>query len=127
MPEAAMRGSSMSRHQSRRRQRGQIVPITALAMIALIGGVALILEGGNAYAHQREAQNASDAVANAGAAVLAESLGGVAKTDAQVETSMENVQLAKYTHDHDGRYTDGTGHLLTNGGATSRSSGDRWR
>ena len=70
----------MYRHRSRRRQRGQIVPITALAMIALIGGVALILEGGNAYAHQREAQNASDAVANAGATVLAQQLGGTAKT-----------------------------------------------
>ena len=65
----------MHRHRTRRGQRGQIVPITALAMIALIGGVALILEGGNAYAHQREAQNASDAVANAGATVLAQQLG----------------------------------------------------
>ena len=35
-------------------------------MIALIGGVSLVLEGGNAYAHQRIAQNAADSVANAG-------------------------------------------------------------
>ena len=44
----------MHRHRSTRRPRGQVIPITALAMISLIGGVALILEGGNAYAHQRE-------------------------------------------------------------------------
>ena len=74
----------MYRHRSSRRPRGQVIPITALAMIALIGGVALILEGGNAYAHQREAQNGSDAVANAGATVLAQFLGGTTKTDADV-------------------------------------------
>ena len=39
-----MKGTSMFRDRSRRRQRGQVIPITALAMIALIGGVALILE-----------------------------------------------------------------------------------
>ncbi len=59
-----------------RGQRGQIIVIAALAMIALIGGVSLILEGGNAYAHQRIAQNAADSVANAGATVLAKRLGG---------------------------------------------------
>ena len=50
--------------------------IAAMAMIALIGGVALVLEAGNAYAHQREAQNGADAVANAGATVLAQRIGG---------------------------------------------------
>ena len=40
--------------------------------LSLIGGVALVLEAGNAYAHQRQAQNGADAIANAGATVLAE-------------------------------------------------------
>ena len=68
------------------------------AMIALIGGVALILEGGNAYAHQREAQNASDAVANAGAdRARAAALAGTAKTDARRRSvSMANVSTANY-------------------------------
>ena len=48
-------------------------------MVSLIGGVALVLEAGNAYAHQREAQNGADAVANAGATVLSERLGGTVK------------------------------------------------
>ena len=113
----------MHRHRTRRGQRGQIVPITALAMIALIGGVALILEGGNAYAHQREAQNASDAVANAGATVLAQQFGGTAKTDADVDGSMTNVSTANYLNDYDGYYTNVTGNLLTPGGATTTSFG----
>ena len=60
----------------RRAQRGQIIVVAALTMIALIGGVSLVLEGGNAYAHQRMAQNAADSVANAGATILAQRLGG---------------------------------------------------
>ncbi|MFL5710968.1 MAG: pilus assembly protein TadG-related protein [Chloroflexota bacterium] len=118
-----MKGISMYRHRSRRRQRGQIVPITALAMIALIGGVALILEGGNAYAHQREAQNGADAVANAGAAVLAQYIGGTSKTDTDVEVSMHNVSNLNYLNDYDGYYTNVTGNLLTPGGATTTSLG----
>ena len=113
----------MYRHRTRRGQRGQIVPITALAMIALIGGVALILEGGNAYAHQREAQNASDAVANAGATVLAQQLGGTAKTDADVDGSMTNVSTANYLNDYDGYYTNVTGNLLTPAGTTTTTFG----
>ena len=37
--------------------RGQVIVIAALAMVSLIGGIALVLEAGNAYANQREAQN----------------------------------------------------------------------
>ena len=110
-------------HRSRRRQRGQIVPITALAMIALIGGVALILEGGNAYAHQREAQNGSDAVANAGAAVLAQSLAGTVKTDANVDGAMTSVSNANFLNDYDGYYTNVAGTMLTPAGATTTSLG----
>ena len=108
------------RHQRPdRRPRGQVIPITALAMIALIGGVALILEGGNAYAHQRESQNGADAVANAGATVLAQFLGGTTKTDADVVASMNRVSNANTLNDYDGYYTDITGTYLTNGGATT--------
>ena len=109
----------MHRHRSTRRPRGQVIPITALAMISLIGGVALILEGGNAYAHQRESQNGADAVANAGATVLAQFLGGTFKTDADVVASMNTVSNANTLNDYDGYYTDVTGTYLTNGGATT--------
>ena len=68
-----------------RGQRGQIIVIAALALITFIGGVSLVIEGGNAYAHQRVAQNAADSVANAGATILAQRLGGGTQTDADVD------------------------------------------
>ena len=64
------------RSSNGRREGGQILVVAALAMIAIIGGVSLVVEGGNAYAHQRVAQNAADAVANTGATAIGERLGG---------------------------------------------------
>ncbi len=97
-------GSPMAIHGAPRRVRGresgQIIVIAALAMIAIIGGVALVLEGGNAYANQRIAQNAADAVAHAGATVLAQRLGGTAKDDDDVAAWMQEISdsngLASY-------------------------------
>ena len=113
----------MSRHVSTRRPRGQVIVIAALAMVSLIGGVALVLEAGNAYAHQREAQNGSDAVANAGATVLAERLGGTTKTDADVVAAMTAVSSANFLGSYLGYYTDVNGDLLTPSGATTTSLG----
>jgi len=109
----------MHRYRSSRRSRGQVIPIAALAMIALIGGVALILEGGNAYAHQRETQNGADAVANAGATSLAQFLGGTAKTDADVAAAMSAVSSANNLNDYDGYYTDVAGDPMTPGGTSA--------
>src|SRR4026208_98714 len=99
-----MRGRTVFHSRSRRRQAGQVIPITALAMIALIGGVALILEGGNAYAHQRETQNGADAAANAGATVLAQYIGGTTKTDADVVASVNTASNADALKDRDGTH-----------------------
>ena len=111
----------MYRHRNRRRPRGQVIPIAALAMISIIGGVALILEGGNAYAHQRETQNGADAVANAGATVLAQYLGGTAKTDSDVVNAMATTSSANNLGSYLGYYTNVSGALLTPGGGTTTS------
>jgi hypothetical protein len=111
----------MSRHGTRRRAQGQVIVIAALAMVTMVGGVALILEGGNAYAHQRETQNAADAVANAGATVLAEKLGGSTVTDTNVINAMQASSAANFLTNYSGLYTDVYGHWLTNGGATTTS------
>jgi hypothetical protein len=112
----------MSRSASYRRAKGQVIVIAALAMVTMVGGVALILEGGNAYAHQRETQNASDAVANAGAAVLAEFLGGSARADADVLAAMNRVSSANFLSSYSGLYTDVTGQMLTPGGVITTST-----
>src|SRR5215470_1279571 len=104
---------------ARHRQRGQIIVIAAMAMIALIGGVSLILEGGNAYAHQRVAQNAADSVANAGAMVLGQRLGGGTQTDADVYAAIDQMAQANGLSSYTGYYTDVKGHLLTPAGLTT--------
>jgi Putative Flp pilus-assembly TadE/G-like len=96
-----------------REQRGQIIVVAALALVAIIAGVSLVLEAGNAYAHQRVAQNAADAVANAGATVLAENLGGGTWTDADVANAMDNMATADFLDSWTGYYTNVTGGMLT--------------
>ena len=100
----------------RPRQRGQVIVIAAMAMVALVGGVSLVVEAGNAYAHQRDAQNAADAVANAGATVLAQRLGGTPKTDADVASEMATLATTNRLGSHQAWYTDVKGKLLNNAG-----------
>ena len=112
-----MNRSRLSSRDHRSGRRGQVVVIAALAMIAMIGGVSLVLEGGNAYAHQRVAQNAADSVANAGAAVLAEKFGGATKTDADIVAAMDAMSTANALDEYQAWYTNWKGQFLTVGGA----------
>ena len=48
-------------------ERGQALTFMALAMVALMGSMALAMDGSNAYAQRRRMQNAADAAALAGA------------------------------------------------------------
>lgn len=100
-----------------RGEAGQIIVIAALAMMALIAGVSLILEGGNAYAHQRVVQNAADSVANAGATVLAQRLGGGTQADGDVLAAMDSIATANHLDTYKAYYTDVKGKLLNTAGA----------
>ena len=102
------------RHRSR--PRGQILVVAVIAMISMIGGVALILDGGNAYAHQRGVQNGADAVANAGATVIAQQLGGAVKTDADVAVAVNAIATANQLDSVAAYYTNRAGQLLSVGG-----------
>jgi hypothetical protein len=53
-----------------RRQGGQALVVVVLALVALLAGVALVIDSGNAFAQQRGTQNAVDSAANAGSIVL---------------------------------------------------------
>ena len=111
-------GASARRARS---EGGQILVIAALAMLAIIGGVALVLEGGNAYANQRIAQNAADAIAHSGATVLAQRLGGTLKHDDDVLAAMQEIAdangMTSYTAFYVnvlGQHVAATGLLATN-------------
>ncbi len=98
-------------------ERGQILVVAALALMALIAGVALVIEGGNAYAHQRIAQNAADSLANAGATVLAERIGGATwVTDVEVAAAMDRMRDANGVDTYEAHYSNVTGGLLASDG-----------
>jgi Flp pilus assembly protein TadG len=118
--EVTMKRSRRSAHRDG--QRGQILVVAVLAMISMIGGVALVLEGGNAYAHQRIVQNDADAVANAGATVLADYLAGTVRTDGDVANAMAALATANTLDAQNGFYTDWKGKLLTPAGLFAAST-----
>jgi hypothetical protein len=119
MIEVTMRRLPRLPARSDRGQRGQIIVIAALAMMALIGGVSLVLEGGNAYAHQRIAQNAADSVANAGATVIAKRLSGGTEGDAEVLAALDLMADENGLDSYVGFYTNLYGELLTPAGLTT--------
>jgi len=125
------RSDPMSRAPSRGRgQRGQILVIATLAMIAMVAGGALVLEGGNAAAQQRASQNGADAAANAGATVLAENLAGNVRTDGQVLARVNVVAAQNGLGSPGGWYTNFSGQMLSPAGlvvtdpATAAAVGD---
>jgi Flp pilus assembly protein TadG len=99
-----------------------MIAIFALALVALVSMVALILEGGNAYAQQRVVQNAADASANAGAVVLSQNLAGVTKSDADVAAAVNAVAGANHLDSQTGHYTNVSGAFLSSGGAVVGTS-----
>ena len=56
--------------------RGQVLVLMVIGFIAVIAAVALVIDGGNAVAHQRMTQNGADAAAEAGAVIMAERFAG---------------------------------------------------
>ena len=101
----------------RHREGGQILVIATLAMIAMVAGAALVVEGGNAAAQQRGAQNGADAAANAGASVLADRLAGNTRTDAQVLAKVQAIASQNGLGSPGGWYTNFSGQLLNSAGA----------
>jgi hypothetical protein len=105
----------------RTNERGQILIVAVLALVAIVGMTGLIVDGGALFAQQRVAQNGADAAATAGAVVVAESLGGATRTGAQVYAAVNSVANANGLVTWSAEYTDdyGTplGVAVTNGGS----------
>ncbi len=112
---------SYQRHL-RPRQAGQTLVIGVLVMLTIIAMCALVLEGGNAYAHQRAVQNGADAAADAGALVLARGLAGEDVDTAAVGTQVSSIAAANALPAATAWYTDWQGHLLDTSGAIATST-----
>ena len=83
-------------------QRGQILVLFTLAVVAMIAMVGLVIDGGSAFAQRRGQQNVADLAALAGADAL---LNG--QTQAQATTVAKNVATSN-------SYTDGAGGVVIN-------------
>lgn len=111
------------KNQQTRPERGQVLVIVALGMVTLVAMVGLVIDGGFAWGMQRDTQNGADAVAKAGAIVLAQNVAGVspAKTDADVLTSVNAAATANTIGTPEAYYTNISGQMVTSTGALASS------
>jgi len=109
-------------HTSRSDERGQILVMVATGLLTLIAFIGVIIDGGNAWAQQRGMQNGVDAVAEAGAVVLAQRLSGASRTDADVSAALANFGTKNDIQVSTAYYTDHLGTMLTPSGATTTNT-----
>ncbi len=109
---------------SRPTEGGQVIVIMALSLVALMAAVAVVIDGGNAFAQQRQTQNAVDAAAEAGATQIARMIVGVSITDAAVEAAVSQTATANgITSIESAEYTDRSGAVLGTVGAGTIPAG----
>jgi hypothetical protein len=115
----------VTRRRHRRAQRGQTLVIFAGGIAGLLALVGLVVDGANAYAQHRGAQNAADAASQAGAGVLARAiLQDTTPVDHDVKSAMNAIATQSnvkpffpFTSDASiAYYTDVDGTLLQSGG-----------
>jgi hypothetical protein len=94
-----------------RRDRGQIIVIAAIAMVAIVGMTGLVIDGGSLFAQQRVAQNGADSAATAGTVVIAENLGSAVdiRTNQHVWDAIEAIAQDNGLGDWTAEYTDDFG------------------
>lgn len=114
--------------RNRRAESGQALFLIAGAFFALIVMVALVVDGGNAWAQQRVVQNGSDAAANAGAIVMARRFAGATEPvggwDAEVAAKVAATANANGIVNPVAYYTDICGIPLQADGSAALN-GDR--
>ena len=76
-----------------RRDRGQILVIFALALVAIIAMVGLVLDGGSAFAQRRQEQNVADLAAMAGATAHLATVGDAATKEAAAIAAATQIAL----------------------------------
>ena len=62
--------------ETHRSERGQIIPMFALALVTLVLAAGVVVDGGYAYAQRRLTQNAADFAAMAATRIIGQKLTG---------------------------------------------------
>ena len=102
---------------TRSSQHGQVLALFALALTALVLGVAVVVDGGFAFAQRRVAQNAADFAAMAGTRIVGRKLTGRPRwrgTAANVEDAIDSVLAANDAQLVSAQYVDDEGDALGN-------------
>src|SRR5688572_24258346 len=94
------RPQELTTMDARRNERGQIIIIFVLAIVAVIGMVGIVLDGGSAYAQRRDEQNVADLAAVAGATAHLNTDGDDATREAAAVAAAQQLAI-------DNGYTDG--------------------
>lgn len=105
----------LDRRGRRRTETGQILVIVGVGMVAMVLMVGLVIDGGMAWARQRDTQNGTDAVALAGTTVIAQNLSGTSpkKTNGDVGCALQAAATANGLQNPAGTYTDWQGSFLS--------------
>ncbi len=96
-----------------RSPHGQILVIVAVGLVAMIAMVGIVIDGGNAWGEQRQTQNGADAMANAGATVIAQHIKGATKTSGDVGCAVEAAAALNEVTTPTAVYTDVGGVVIT--------------
>lgn len=84
--------------------------VAVLALVAIVGMVGLVIDGGSLFAQQRIAQNGADGAATAGTVVIAEYMGGATgRTNKQVFDAIQASTVANELAGWTAEYTNDFG------------------
>ena len=86
---------SSAKHGRRRGERGSVLVVSAVGMLALLLGTGLCVDISHFYLVKTELQNAADAAALAGASALNEDASGIQKAVARATAAMNNYEFNK--------------------------------
>ena len=94
-------------------ERGQVLVIVAIGLLAMVAMVGLVIDGGHAWGRQRETQNGANAMAKAGTTVIQHYLSGDAMTDGDVGCAVDDASDRNLVTLESAVYTDDQGSPLS--------------
>jgi Flp pilus assembly protein TadG len=105
--------------RARRRETGQVLVLFALGLVVLLLAVSLVIDGSFAWVRTREAQNAADMAALAGARIVLLSGSDASLNDGSVASAIVSIavdnnaaQVTDWGTPAGPMYTDGDGHVI---------------
>ena len=100
--------------RDRSRQQGQAIALLAIALAAIVAGVAVVVDGGYAFAERRQSQNAADFAAMAGTRVVGQHLVHKSESPGNVTQAIQTTLAANDAILESATYIDDAGNALGN-------------